>query len=57
MQWLAFLKKNRLQALALNDVIAELSAFLLPAVDAASTNTAFPARWQAGDPWSVADTG
>lgn len=29
-QWLAFLKKNRLEAVALHQVIAELAAFLSP---------------------------
>jgi len=57
MQWQAFLKKNRLEALALNDVIAALATFMWPVIEAASANTAFPARWQAGGPWSSADAG
>jgi hypothetical protein len=56
-QWQAFLRKNRLEALALNDVIAALAAFMLPVIKAANANTAFPARWQAGGPWSPADAG
>jgi hypothetical protein len=55
MQWQAFLKKNRLEALALTEVIAALATFMLPVVEAASVNTTFPARWQAGGPWSSAD--
>ncbi len=55
MQWQAFLKKNRLEALALTDVIAALATFMLPVIEAASANTALTARWQAGGPWSSAD--
>jgi predicted nucleotidyltransferase component of viral defense system len=55
-QWQAFLKKNRLQALALNDVIAALVAFMLPVIKAANTNAVFADNWQAGGPWSPADT-
>lgn len=50
-QWQAFLKKNRLEALALNEVIAELTTFMLPVIEAASANAMLPARWQAGGPW------
>ena len=57
MQWQAFLKKNRLEALALDDVIAALAIFLLPVIEAASANTILPARWQAGGPWSPTDAG
>ena len=57
MQWQAFLKKNRLEALALDDVIAALAIFLLPVIEAASANTVLPARWQAGGPWSPTDAG
>ena len=55
MQWQAFLKKNRLEALALTDVIAALATFMLPVIEAASANTALTARRQAGGPWSSAD--
>lgn len=54
-QWQAFLRKNRLGVLALNVVIEALATFVLPVIEAASVNTAFPARWQAGGPWSPAD--
>lgn len=54
MQWQAFLKKNRLESLALNDVIAALATFMVPVIEAASANTAFPVIWQAGGPWSPA---
>jgi predicted nucleotidyltransferase component of viral defense system len=56
-QWQAFLRKNRLEALALNDVIAALATFMLPVIEAASANAIFPARWQAGGPWSPAEAG
>src|SRR5690554_2103689 len=53
-QWQAFLRKNRLEAPALRDLIAGLATFLLPAVEAASTNNEFPAIWQIGGPWKPA---
>ncbi|WP_338016843.1 nucleotidyl transferase AbiEii/AbiGii toxin family protein [Noviherbaspirillum saxi] len=56
-QWQAFLRKNRLEALALNEVIAALAAFMLPVIEGASANTAFPAQWHAGGPWSPAEAG
>ena len=51
------MKKNRLEAVALGDVVAALAAFMLPVIEAASANTVFPARWQAGGPWSAAEAG
>lgn len=57
MQWQAFLKNNRLEALALNDVIAALATFMLPVIEAASVNATLTARWQAGGPWSPAEAG
>ena len=39
-QWLAFLRKNRLEALALKDVIATLAVFFGPVIKAANANTA-----------------
>lgn len=53
----AFLSKNRLEALALNDVIAALVAFMLPVIKAANANAVFSARWRAGGSWSLADAG
>lgn len=32
----------------------DLVTFMLPVIQAASTNKAFPYRWQAGGPWSPA---
>lgn len=56
-QWQAFLRKNRLEALALNDVIAALRTFILPIFKAAHANAVFSARWQAGGPWASTDAG
>lgn len=56
-QWQAFLRKNRLEALALNDVIAALVAFMLPVIKAANSSTVFSTHWQAGGPWSPEDAG
>ena len=56
-QWQAFLRKNRLEALGLNDVIAALDAFMLPVIKVANADAVFSAHWQAGGPWSPADAG
>ena len=56
-QWQAFLRKIRLEALALNDIIEALADFMLPAIKPANANAVFSARWQAGGPWSPADAG
>lgn len=53
-QWLAFLGKNQLEAVTLNEVIATLATFMLPVIKAAGCNAGFSARWQAGGPWSPA---
>jgi hypothetical protein len=50
-QWQAFLRKNKLDALALEDVVSQLAVFMQPVVDAASTHQAFSWLWQAGGPW------
>ena len=50
-QWQALLRKNRLEALALNEVIAALVAFMLPVIKTANANAVLSARWQAGGPW------
>ena len=51
MQWQAFLQKNRLQALNLNEVVDALSTFMLPVIIVAGNNTSFPSRWQPGGSW------
>jgi hypothetical protein len=51
-QWLAFLRRNRLEGLALNDVIAALGRFLLPVVEAAASYSPLRGRWTAGGPRS-----
>lgn len=50
-QWQAFLGKNRLEALHLEDVVASLRDFLRPVIAAASTDTEYPHHWPAGGPW------
>ena len=51
-QWQAFLGKNRLEALRLEDVVASLRDFLLPVVAAANAEADYPQHWPAGGPWS-----
>ena len=51
-QWQAFLKRNRLEGLALSEVIAALGRFLLPVVEAAASNSPLQGQWTSGGPWS-----
>jgi hypothetical protein len=51
-QWQAFLGKNRLEALRLEDVVASLRDFLLPVIAAANAEADYPQHWPAGGPWS-----
>lgn len=51
-QWQAFLGKNRLEALRLEDVVASLRSFLLPIVAAANADAGYSQCWPAGGPWS-----
>ncbi|MGD0961914.1 MAG: nucleotidyl transferase AbiEii/AbiGii toxin family protein [Methylomonas sp.] len=50
-QWLGFLRKNKLEALTLNEVVSTLTVFIMPVVHAAKTNDSFPFWWQAGGSW------
>ncbi len=51
-QWQAFLRKNKLEAPSLEDVVATLCGFLLPVIAAATADSRLPQHWQAGGPWS-----
>lgn len=53
-QWQAFLRKNALEALLLEDTVTYLADFLMPVANAASSGTSFTLFWNAGGPW-VAD--
>lgn len=50
-QWQAFLGKNRLEALRLEDVVASLRSFLLPIIAAANADADYSQCWPAGGPW------
>lgn len=50
-QWQAFLGKNKIEALSLEDVVATLRDFLLPVIMAANADTDHSQLWQAGGPW------
>ena len=50
MQWQGFLKKNRLEAMALEQVLAELQRFLLPPLQALAGGEPFTAAWN-GEGW------
>lgn len=51
-QWIAFLKKNKLQALDLTSVVQMLNIFLMPAIDAARQDISYSKHWAAGGPWT-----
>ena len=51
-QWQAFLRKNALEALSLEDIVNCLVDFLMPAAEAANSGDSFPFHWTAGGPWS-----
>jgi hypothetical protein len=51
-QWQAFLGKNRLEALRLEDVVASLRDFLLPIIAAANADADYSQHWPAGGLWS-----
>ena len=52
-QWKAFLRKNRLDELPLNEVVQTLATFMQPIFESASDNIMFAAIWNAGGPWSL----
>jgi len=52
-QWQAFLRKNRLVAVPLIDVVQALATFMQPVFESASDNTKFAANWPSGGPWSL----
>ncbi|MEZ5492872.1 MAG: nucleotidyl transferase AbiEii/AbiGii toxin family protein [Gammaproteobacteria bacterium] len=52
MQWQAFVRKNKLEALRLDDVVTSLRDFLLPVISAANADTDYQQHWPAGGPWS-----
>lgn len=50
-QWQAFLRKNALEAQALNEVVSHLADFLVPVYEAARVKNSFPCKWPSGGPW------
>ncbi|SEI01998.1 nucleotidyl transferase AbiEii/AbiGii toxin family protein [Pseudomonas asplenii] len=50
-QWQAFLRKNKLDALSLQEVITKLKNFLIPVLDAAHNNMLFEQQWVKDGPW------
>ena len=51
-QWSAFLRKNSLEALPLENVVQFLSDFLWPAIQSARESHPLDLFWKAGGPWS-----
>jgi predicted nucleotidyltransferase component of viral defense system len=51
-QWRAFINKNRLEALSLEDVVISLRDFLLPVITSLTTDSDCPTYWPAGGHWS-----
>lgn len=52
-QWQAFLRKNKLEAPTLNEIIEALVIFMQPVFEAASDKSVLSTFWHAGGPWSV----
>lgn len=50
-QWQAFLRKNSLQPLPLDEIVPSLRSFLLPPLRAVASDDPFRARWPKGGPW------
>lgn len=51
-QWKAFLNKNGLEILPLDEVTDFLAGFLMPVINAAREDQPFNVHWPAGGPWS-----
>lgn len=54
-QWQAFLRKNQLEAPALQEIIEALTIFLQPVFEANNDKSVLHIYWQAGGPWSSID--
>jgi hypothetical protein len=54
-QWQAFCKRSGVaeKVGGLEDVVAELAAFLSPPLAAAAVGREFPLSWEAGGPWKT----
>lgn len=50
-QWQAFLRKNSIDAMPLEVVIADLREFLLPVIKSVASNNEHGDQWQAGKGW------
>ena len=51
-QWNAFLAKNGLQAVPLQEVVEFIATFLMPVARAVCNSEPFIAHWLEGGPWS-----
>ena len=50
-QWMAFLGKNRLDAVSLNDLVLDLRRFLLPPLNALAQGQTFTSNWSQATGW------
>ena len=50
-QWVAFLRKSGLPSDTLGEVVAHISAFLLPIISSIEKGEPFNRRWTAGGTW------
>lgn len=56
-QWKAFLAKNGLEAVPLEEVVGFIASFLVPVAQAVRDDDDFTSHWPAGGPWALpADT-
>lgn len=51
LQWRAFLRKNKLEALPLNTIVSDLTKFLLPPTKAANSGDPFNYYWNSNKEW------
>jgi len=51
-QWKAFLLKNALETVSLEEVVGFIAGFLMPVAQAACNDEPFTFRWRPGGPWS-----
>jgi len=51
-QWKAFLAKNGLEAVPLEEVVGFLADFLIPVAQAVCNDNPFTSHWPAGGPWA-----
>ena len=50
-QWKAFLRKNKIESVSLDETVSFVASFLLPVTDAVHRASDFSLYWNSGGPW------